>query len=575
MILHALAQYYERKSSVEEGGLPQPGFERKNIPVIIEISDQGTFIQPRVTDRDSSSSEYFVPQGVKKTSGIAANLLWDNAEYALGLTLKGKPERVIKQHEAFVERIRALEEPAKSDEGIQALLCFLGNFDPSTLKENPHWEFLQSNPNISFKLQDDNCLICERQNVIDTLINNKGENSQNSVCLVTGDDDATERLHPAIKGVWGAQSSGANIVSFNLDSFTSYGKSQGLNAPVGKQASFTYTTALNHLLRKGSEQRFQVGDASTVCWSAKRHNLEADFATILGTTAIKDDPDKYTDAVKAVFKSVDRGSLAEGDDIPFYVLGLAPNASRIAIRFWLAGTVSEFSTRIKEHFDYLEIVRGQNELEYLPLFLLLVNTAVQGKADNIPPNLGGEIMRTILAGQPYPYTLFAAAIRRCKATQHVNYPRAAIIKAYLNKSYLNKFHHKEVLKVALDKENTDPAYRLGRLFATLEKIQEDAARPRVLNVTIKDSYYGSASSNPGSVFPALLKLTHHRLAELRKNNPGSNKYFQDLMGEIMADINKLPKTLLLDEQGMFAIGYYHQRQNFFTKRDTTQPGETV
>lgn len=564
MILHALAQYYERKSGVEKGGLPQPGFERKNIPFIIEISDQGTFIQPRVTDRDSSSSEYFVPQGVKKTSGVAANLLWDNAEYALGLTLKGNPERVIKQHEAFVERIRALEEPAKSDKGIQALLCFLENFDPSTLKENPHWEFLQSNPNISFKLQDDNCLICERQNVIDSLINNKGENSQNSVCLVTGDDDATERLHPAIKGVWGAQSSGANIVSFNLDSFTSYGKSQGLNAPVGKHASFTYTTALNHLLRKGSEQRFQVGDASTVCWSAKRHNLESDFATIWRTTTIKDDPDKYTDAVKAVFKSVGRGSLAEGDDIPFYVLGLAPNASRIAIRFWLAGTVTEFSTRIKEHFDHLEIVRGQNELEYLPLFLLLVNTAVQGKADNIPPNLGGETMRTILAGQPYPYTLFAAAIRRCKATQHVNYPRAAIIKAYLN-----KFHHKEVLKVALDKENTDPAYRLGRLFATLEKIQEEAG----ISSTIKDRYYGAASSNPVSVFSTLLKLSNHHLAKLE--NRGRKTNFEKLLNEIMTDIPPdLPTSLSLQAQGKFAVGYYHQRQDFFIKRDTTQPGET-
>ena len=567
MILHALAQYYQRKSGVEEGVLPPPGFERKIIPVIIEISNQGTLVQVRVTDKNSSSSEYIVPQGVKKSVNIAANLLWDNAEYVLGINTKGKPERVIKKHVAFVKRIRSLDEPAKSDKGIQALLCFLENFDAATFRENPHWELLQSDPNISFRLQNDNRLICERQNVIDTLRNSKGENAQSSICLVTGDDDETERLHPAIKGVWGAQSVGANIVSFNLDSFTSYGKSQGLNAPVGKHASFTYTTALNHLLRKGSEQRFQVGDASTVCWSAKRHNLESDFATIWGTTptAIKDDPDKYTDAVKAVFKSVRRGSLAEGDDTPFYVLGLAPNASRIAIRFWLAGTVSELSTRVKEHFDYLEIVRGENELEYLPLFLLLVNTAVQGKADNIPPNLGGETMRTILAGQPYPYTLFAAAIRRCKATQRINYPRAAIIKAYLN-----KFHHKEVLKMALDKENTDPAYRLGRLFATLEKIQEEA-NPGI-NSTIKDRYYGAASSNPVSVFSTLLKLSNHHLAKLE--NRGRKTNFEKLLNEIMTDIPPdLPTSLSLQAQGKFAVGYYHQRQDFFTKRDTTQPGE--
>lgn len=569
MILHALAQYYERKSGVEEGALPLLGFERKTIPVIMEITDQGTLVQVRVTDKNLSSLEYTVPQGVKKSANIAANLLWGNTEYVLGLAVKGKPERVTKQHLAFVERIRSLGEPARSDKGIQALLCFLENYDATTLRENPHWELLQSNPNISFRLQNDNCLVCERVNVIETLRSNQDGSAPGAVCLVTGDNDEPERLHPAIKGVWGAQSSGANIVSFNLASFTSYGKSQGLNAPVGKQASFTYTTALNHLLRKGSEQRFQVGDASTVCWSAKHHHLESDFATIWGTTptAIKDDPDKYTDAVKAVFKSVGRGSLAEGDDIPFYVLGLAPNASRIAVRFWLTGTVSEFSTRIKEHFDYLEIVRGEKELEYLPLFLLLVNTAVQGKADNIPPNLGGETMRAILAGQPYPYTLFAAAIRRCKATQHVNYPRAAIIKAYLN-----KFHRKEVLKVALDKENTNPAYRLGRLFAALEKIQEEA-NPGI-NSTIKDRYYGAASSNPVSVFPTLLKLSNHHLAKLE--NRGRKTNFEKLLNEIMTDIPPdLPTSLSLQAQGKFAVGYYHQRQDFFIKRDTTQPGETV
>ena len=569
MILHALSQYYERKSSVDEGALPLLGFERKIIPAIIEISQQGELVQVRVNDKDSSSSEYIVPQGVKKTSGVAANLLWDNTEYVLGLVITGKPERVIQQHEAFIKRIKSLDEPAKNDEGIQSLLCFLDNFDITILKENPHWEFLQSNPNVSFQLQNDSCLICERKNVIDTLSKHKTVNGPQSVCLITGASDEPERLHPAIKGVWGAQSSGANIVSFNKDSFTSYGKSQGFNAPVGKQASFTYTTALNHLLRKGSEQRFQVADTSAVCWSTKPHDLESNFVTIWGTTptAIKDDPDKYTNAVKAVFNSAHRGLLTDEGHIPFYVLGLAPNASRIAIRFWLTGTVSEFSTRIKEHFDYLEIVRGENELEYLPLFLLLVNIAVQGKAENIPPNLGGETMRAILAGYRYPYTLFAAAIRRCKATQHVNYPRAAIIKAYLN-----KLHDTEVLKVALDKGNTDPAYRLGRLFATLEKAQEEA-NPGI-NATIKDRYYGAASSNPVSVFSTLLKLSNHHLAKLE--NRGRKTYFEKLLGEIMTAISPdLPTTLSLQEQGKFAVGYYHQRQDFFIKRNTTQPGEKV
>ena len=568
MILQALTQYYERKSGANEGALPPFGFETKLIPVIAEINEQGSLVQLRVSDKESSSTEYIVPQGVKKTSGVAANLFWDNVEYVFGIDTKGKPERVAEQHAEFIKRIKSLDEPAASDKGVQSLLKFLSSFDPASLKDNLHWDYLLTNPNISFQLQGDSQLVCQRQAVIDTLRETKPQESS-SLCLVTGERDEPERLHSSIKGVWGAQSSGANIVSFNLDAFNSFGKSQGLNAPVGKRASFFYTTALNHLLRKGSEQRFQVGDASTVFWAAKDHKFESSFATIWGTTPsdIKDDPDKYTNAVKAVFNAVNRGQLSEDDRDTqfFYVLGLSPNAARIAIRFWIVGTVSEFAGRIKKHFDYLQIIHGNNELEYLPLFLLLVNVAVQGKSDNIPPNLGGEVMQSILSGRPYPYTLFAAAIRRCKAEQHVNYPRAAIIKAYLN-----RFHNTEEIKVALDKENSNAAYRLGRLFATLEKIQEEA-NPGI-NATIRDRYYGSASSNPVAVFSTLLKLKNHHLGKL--DNPGRKTNFEKLLGEIMTDIPpNLPATLSLQDQGRFAVGYYHQRQDFFTKKTSNESGE--
>lgn len=449
MILQALTQYYERKSGANEGTLPPFGFETKVIPVIAEINKQGNLVQLRVNDKDSSSTEYVVPQGVKKTSGVAANLFWDNVEYVFGIDTKGKPERVAEQHAEFIKRIKSLAEPAASDKGVQSLLKFLSGFDPASLKDNPHWDYLLTNPNVSFQLQGDNQLICQRQAVIDTLREIKPEESL-SLCLVTGEMDEPERLHSSIKGVLGAQSSGANIVSFNRDAFNSFGKSQGLNAPVGKRASFLYTTALNHLLRKGSEQRFQVGDASTVFWAVKDHKFESSFATIWGTTPsdIKDDPDKYTNAVRAVFNAVNRGKLTDDDrDTQFYVLGLSPNKARIAIRFWIVGTVGEFAGRIKKHFDYLQIIHSNNELEYLPLFLLLDNVAAQGKSVNIPPNLGGEVMQSILSGRPYPYTLFAAAIRRCKAEQKVNYQRAAIIKAYLN-----RLNNMEELKVALDKK---------------------------------------------------------------------------------------------------------------------------
>ena len=579
MILQALTQYYERISSADEGVLPPIGFEVKIIPVIAEIDVNGNLVQLRLNDKDSSSSEYIVPHSVKRSANILANTLWDSAEYALGIDTRKNPERTLKQHEDFIEKIKSLDEPAASDQGILALKKFLKSFDPENIKDNPHWDFLLTNPNVTFQLQGDNKPICQRPAVIDTLQHIESENPK-SLCLVTGEMDETERLEPSLKGIWGAQSSGANIVSFNLDAFNSFGKSQGLNAPVGKRASFLYTTALNHLLRKGSEQRFQVGDASTVFWSAQQTDFENDFGTIFGSTPslIKDDPEKYTNAVKSVFNAVHRGLLYDDDsDQEFYVLGLSPNAARIAIRFWIIGTVSELAVRIKQHFDHLQIIHGTNELEYLPLFLLLVNVAVQGKSENIPPNLGGEVMQNILTGRPYPYTLFTAAVRRCKAEQslknkqtgkpiqNVTYERAAIIKAYLN-----RIHNKEEIKVSLDKENSNTAYRLGRLFATLEKIQEEA-NPGI-NATIRDRYYSSASSNPVSVFSTLLKLKNHHLSKLE--NPGRKTNFERLLGEIMNEIPpNLPATLSLQDQGRFAVGYYHQRQEFFTKKPSPESGE--
>jgi CRISPR-associated protein Csd1 len=569
MILQALTQYYERKSQMGKGEIPVFGFETKVIPVIIEINQEGHLVQIRVNDKNTPSAQYVVPQSVKRASGIVANLFWDNAEYALGLNTKGNSERVIEQHVAFIERIQQLSIPAIEDDGVQAVLKFFSTFDPVTLKNHPHWEILQSNPNISFQLQGDDRLICQRKAVIDSLTYVTAE-KDTSICLVTGENDEPERLHSAIKGVWGAQSSGANIVSFNLEAFNSFAKSQGFNAPVGKKASFAYTTALNYLLRKGSEQRIQVGDASTVFWSDKTNEFETIFSTIFGSTPkiIKDDPDRYAEAVKAVFKAPYYGKLSEDErETQFFVLGLAPNAARIAIRFWIRGTVSAFSERIKQHFNYLEMIHGNNDLEYLPLFILLVHVAVQGKSDNIPPNVGGEVMRSILEGRPYPFTLFSAAIRRSKSEKNVTYPRAAIIKAYLN-----RVQNEEEIKVSLDKENTNVAYRLGRLFATLEKIQEEASPG--LNATMRDRYYSAASSNPVSVFPTLLKLKNHHLSKL--DNPGRKTNFEKSLGEIMNAISPdLPASLSIQDQGRFAVGYYHQRQDFFTKKTETKPGEEV
>jgi CRISPR-associated protein Csd1 len=247
------------------------------------------------------------------------------------------------------------------------------------------------------------------------------------------------------------------------------------------------------------------------------------------------------------------------------VLGLAPNAARIAIRLWVVGTVAEISLRTKQYFDELAIAHTTKDTPYLPLFRILVNIAVQSKSENIPPNLAGDVMRSILSGRPYPFTLLSAAVRRCRSEQHVKYPRAAIIKAYLN-----RYSQKEEITVSLDRNNSNAAYRLGRLFAVLEKIQEEA-NPGI-NATILDRYYGAASANPVSVFATLLKLKNHHLAKL--DNPGRKTNFEKLLGEIFSELPAdLPSNLSLQDQGRFAVGYYHQRQDFFTKRDSHDEGE--
>lgn len=568
MILQALYDYYQRKAQDPESALAPAGFEYKEIPFILELREDGSLNQIEDTrlieNKKKRAKAERVPQGIKKTSGVAANLLWDNAEYVLGVDTKGKPERVKEQQAAFLEKIRALD-LADKDKGINAVIQFLEQLDHSVLAQQPLWEeIIKTNPNLTFRLQGQPYLVCQSRLVQNALSNSANDESAKATCLITGETAEIERLHPAIKGVWGAQTAGANIISFNLDAFTSYGKSQSFNAPVSKEAAFAYTTALNHLLGKDSNQRMQVGDASTVFWASKEDALEDSFAAIWGASPAKDDPDRNTSAVKAVYEAVEKYGRkpAVGEETIFYVLGLAPNAARISIRFWHVATVREVSQRIVEHFKLLEIDRSERDPEFLPLWLLLRSIALLGKTENVPPNLAGEVMRSILEGRPYPETLLSSAIRRIRAEQQVNYARAALIKAYLN-----RLTSTENLTVSLDIENPNQGYRLGRLFAVLEKIQEEA-NPG-LNATIRDRYYGAASATPVTVFSTLMKLKNHHLSKM--DHKGRVNNLEKLLGEIMSEIQDFPSHLSLKDQGRFAIGYYHQRQDFFKKRDKTEP----
>ncbi len=581
MILQALCDYYERKPD-----LPRLGFETKAIPFVIEINSAGQLVQIEDTrtleGKKKIARNFVVPQGVKKTSGVAANLFWDNAEYVLGVTSAGKLDRVQEQHAAFVAKLDAFANKT-GDVGLQAVRTFLKASDRATLEADPLWpDILETNPVITFRLNGDLELVCQRQAVRAVLEGTRSA-AEEITCSISGEKDGFERLHTSIKGVWGAQSSGANIVSFNKDAFNSFGKEQGANAPVGKRAAFAYTTTLNYLLSKESTQRIQVGDASTVFWSEKHTDFEGTFADLFDEPP-KDDPAKQTRAIEALFDAPQTGALNDdGSKTRFYVLGLAPNAARISVRFWQVGTVAEMSARIRQHFEDLKIIHASFEKPYLSLFRLLVATSTQGKSENIPPNLAGEFMRAILAGLPYPQTLLQAAVRRIRAEREVTYPRAALIKACLNRQarYLTNVpasvgysggdahcgyspSQEKEIAVSLDDSNTNPGYRIGRLFSALEKIQEEASPG--LNATIRDRFYGAASSTPVTVFANLMKLKNHHLAKLEE---GRKRYFEKLIGQIMSDINDFPAHLNLADQGRFAIGYYHQRQAFFTKSEST------
>jgi CRISPR-associated protein Csd1 len=306
----------------------------------------------------------------------------------------------------------------------------------------------------------------------------------------------------------------------------------------------------------------QVGDASTIFWSARETKLEKEIVEFFGEPP-KDDPGRNGRAVKNLFEAPNAGILANDEkDTKFYVLGLAPNASRISIRFWYVDTVEGMADKIKRHFEDLKIVHGPKDQDYFPLFRLLVSTATQGKADNIPPNLAGDTMRAILEGLPYPKTLLAAAVRRIRAEHNVTYYRAALIKGYLNRNNRYKNNKEKEMNVSLDVTNSNVGYRLGRLFATLEKIQQEA-NPGI-NATIRDKFYGSASSTPVTVFGNLMRLKNHHLAKLENRGRAIN--MERIIGEIMESVADFPPHLKLEDQGRFAIGYYHQMQDFFTKK---------
>lgn len=583
MILQALKGYYDRKQ--KEGLIARDGWIKGGLDFLLDLNEQGDIIGISDLREQQGKRKVSKPvdlpnigkQSLKHTnSGKDANLLWDNASFVFGLGSKGNI-RLESMIAAIDHWLGGVE-----DSGIKAVRAYFQkglrdrNHFANALNHPEYGEdFKEGNVKISFRVpHSDYNIVFESPDVINSLedsINNKEvDDKLLGTCMVTGEINAVlETTHPVTKGVWGAQTSGACIVSFNKDAFNSYGKSQSLNAPVSKRVVSQYGKALNTLLNT-PEQCLHFGDSTVVFWSEEETKFEEDFSLYFEEPA-KDDPDRKTEMIKELYNSVNTGAFFENDrSIQFYVLGLAPNSARIAIRFWHVNTVKELAKRIIQHFDDLEIEKPDSEPVYYSLWRILVNIATQDKSASIPPNLAGDFMRAILDGTPYPATMLQAVLRRIRSdtSYRVKPVRAALIKAYLNRYY--RFYPNQIIKevdVKLDASQPSIGYQLGRLFAVLEKIQEEA-NPG-LNTTIRERYYGAACATPVTVFTNLLRLKNHHLAKLE--HQGRVMQFEKMLGEIISNLSDFPPHLNLHEQGRFAIGYYHQRQDLFKKKEKVEP----
>lgn len=598
MILQALKDYYDRKAADPESGIAPLGWEWKEIPYLVVVAEDGRFIRledtQEVCGNKKRAKSFLVPSlGEAKGNGTKSNLFWENGEYFFGFPMDEDKLRqdgekylskVKERHAAFVQKIQKYESALSSNSCFMGVSLFLQNLDMAKIRQDPLWvKALQLNQTFLFAIVNKGPVtdVSDIRDGVNTVLKSIRMSKETVRCMVTGLMDAKSNLEAPIKGVVNASTMGAHIVAVNnkisssgnsgaTPAFASFMKQQGENSPIGQVASLAYTTALNTLLSKDSKQKMMVGDATVVFWAEKDNPFETALADFFAEPP-KDNPDRLVGSVSALFRSPQTGTgVYAEDETTFYVLGLSPNAARIAIRFWHVGTVAEMAGRFRAYFDDLLIVHGPKDRDHLSLWRLLVSTAVQGKSENIAPNLAGNVMRSILEGLPFPETLLSDVLTRIKAEHEVSYPRAKLVKGCLNRKWrFNNPQNERKLTVSLDKENVNVGYRLGRLFAVLERIQK-AANPKI-NATIKDRFYASASSTPTSVFGNLIRLSNHHLSKLRKERPGYAVNLEKLMQEVIAGIARFPAHLSLDDQGQFAIGYYHQRQDPQKKDAEEQP----
>lgn len=571
MILQALYDYYHRC-----GDLPRKGMELKEIGYLIVIDENGTFlrIESRMIDK-KRAAQFLVAQTVQRSGRkFVGNFLWDNCDYVIGYSEKN-PDKAMLCKEAFTERVKELKEKLPSNRIVSAVYNFYQKYQfvYDVLKVDPLWkEITVSTKNISFLIQGSTSIAAEDHDIVDISIGHD-EDADARICLVTGHKGKTARIHAKVPLQGNAFTS---LVSFkDGKGYDSYGKNQGTNAPVCENAEFAYTTALNHLLENNSRNKFMIGSRTFLFWASKNNEVglkaEDGFFNLFGFNEQEDNPNKNIEQVRKVFESIYKGSLKTTSEDTFYILGLAPNAARIAVTYWAEIPIRKFAETICKHFEDMEVIDNRHDKRpYMGLRNMISAVTLGGKVSDATPNLPESIAKSIFEGLPYPQTLFASCVRRMRAESSdkdknaVHITRAAIIKAYLNRINNNQTK----IHVMLDKDNTNQGYLCGRLFAVLDKIQDDANRQH----SIRERYMNAASATPATVFATILNLSSHHSEKL---NEGRRVFFEKTKQEIIDKISAdgFPSHLDLQDQGRFFVGYYHQMQSFYTKNEEEQVTE--
>ena len=575
MILQALTEYYR---TLENSGQISPlGWGEAKVSYALCIGPEGALEQvvSLQTEQKKGKKTVLAPQimrlpaPVKRTVGIVPNFLCDNASYLLGVDNKGKPQRTL---ECFLackalheELLDGVDSPA-----AQAVLAFFRTWQPEQAAGHPAladcWEELMAGGNLVFR--HDGAFVHEDalvRRAWDDHYRAEGDGPQ-MICLVTGEHGTVESTHPSVKNVYGAQSSGAALVSFNAPAFCSYGKEQNYNAPTSKYAAFAYTTALNHLL-SDREHVYRMGDTTVVCWARCGGDV---YQNMMGWMFFGQEPAYTLSDLQSALKGLCSGNAVELDgarldpDMDFYILGISPNAARLSVRFFLRNSFGAFLRNAQAHQQRLEIVKpAYDKFDTIPMWKLLDETVNQNSRDKTPaPNMAGEVLRSVLTDTRYPATLLNGVALRIRAEHSVTRGRAAILKAY----YLKNTHPdvpKEVLTVSLNPDSTNVPYNLGRLFSVLEAVQS-SANPGI-NTTIKDKYFNSASATPAVVFPVLVNLAQKHLKKL---DGGLRTYYDKQITGLLSKLGeRYPSRLNLPQQGSFQLGYYHQAQSRFEKKE--------